>query len=138
MKEVSNRLAFDYDDVMALIEHARGCSAWSAGYEGEASGPGLLLVGDNGVYLMSNGQPGLMRRDGKGHKVVYAVGLDPEKDADEWWERKRATFGGDDGVEHLPWADAIEELGRRLRKRGEPAAMVVITIKGEKLALSVS
>lgn len=40
--------------------------------------------------------------------VCYAKEVDPENMAfDDWWEAKRASFGGDDGTVFLP-ADAIE------------------------------
>ena len=67
--------------------------------------PGLWLVGDQGVYLMSNATmtEGQERAD-----LVYAAEVDPEKlDFDTWWANKRASFGGDDGVEFLE-ADLIE------------------------------
>jgi hypothetical protein len=63
--------------------------------------PGLLLVGDHGVYLMTNATPGVLKPDGSGHsEVIYANGINPDKD-DGWWEAKRETFGGDDGVEFI-------------------------------------
>ena len=81
---------------------------------GKSERPGLWLVGDQGVYLMSNGK---LAEDGKPF-VVYAEECDPNKN-DEWFDVKRRTFGGDDGVEFLD-AESLEEDGRdrgRLRHR---------------------
>lgn len=56
---------------------------------------GLTLVGDQGVYLMSNGLPGLPT----GENVAYAIEVNPRKlDFDTWWNAKRASFGADDGT----------------------------------------
>jgi len=63
---------------------------------------GLWLVGDQGVYLMSNGCPGdKIKPDNDGLHVVYAEECDP-KLSDEWYENKVSIFGGDDGCEFLP------------------------------------
>lgn len=70
---------------------------------------GFWIVGDQGVYLMHNG----MFPDGEKAVVIYAEECNPEKTHD-WYEVKRATFGGDDGV------DAIdkETIERALAKDG--------------------
>ncbi|TIQ41899.1 MAG: DUF3085 domain-containing protein [Mesorhizobium sp.] len=66
--------------------------------------PGLWLVGDHGVYLCSNGELA------KGAKplVAYAEECDPHRN-DDWFEAKRRTFGGDDGVDFLD-AEGLEAL----------------------------
>lgn len=66
--------------------------------------PGLWLVGDHGVYIMSNGK----LAEGVKPLVVCADECDPEK-CDDWFEVKRRTFGGDDGVDFLD-ADSLEAL----------------------------
>lgn len=66
-------------------------------------GPGLWLVGDQGVYLMTNA----VLADGEKSLIVYAAECDPTTmDFDEWWAVKQASFGGDDGVEFID-ADTI-------------------------------
>lgn len=68
--------------------------------------PGLILVGDQGVYLMSNGVPGLPVSK-RGDNVAYANEVNPiTMEFDDWWDAKRASFGGDDGAEFMP-ADVI-------------------------------
>jgi len=72
---------------------------------------GLWLVGDNGVYLMSNGEPGLMKLSEPGNVVAFALECNPETMAfDDWWEAKRASFGGDDGSDVIDGADVEKWL----------------------------
>lgn len=69
---------------------------------------GLHLVHDQGVYIMSNGSPRMIRPDSDVSSVVcYADECDPEKDED-WYETARVMVGGDDFAEHLPidWWDS--------------------------------
>jgi hypothetical protein len=63
---------------------------------------GLWLVGDLGVYLMSNGDPAdKIKPDSDGLYVAYAEECDPKLN-DEWYENKVSIFGGDDDCEFLP------------------------------------
>lgn len=81
-----SQLKFRKQEVLNVIEHS---------IKNSTDKPQILLVGDEGVYIMTGGPK-------KGAPIAYALGCDPEKDEfDDWWELKRATFGGDDGVEHL-------------------------------------
>lgn len=101
---------FDAKQVIPLIEHAMSCTSWSMGYHDGAVTPmpGLLLVHDSGVYLMSNGNPILPRKDGgEGSEVVYAENCHPVNDKD-CWEMSRALVGGDDFVEVMPITDATD------------------------------
>ena len=67
--------------------------------------PGLWLVGDQGIYLMSNGRPPLLVDPADTRNVtVQAAETSPGSDPDGWWEVKRAAFGGDDGVLFLELA----------------------------------
>lgn len=68
---------------------------------------GLWLVGDQGVYLMSNAAE--QEKNDKGRlPVVYAQGLNPDVDED-FYEQKRAMYGGDDGSDFLP-VDMFEQV----------------------------
>ncbi|OKO99410.1 DUF3085 domain-containing protein [Xenorhabdus eapokensis] len=65
--------------------------------------PALILVGDHGVYLITNA-----KADGSPSSrgtVAYANGCNPESD-DDFYENKRNLFGGDDGSVRIPssWA----------------------------------
>jgi len=67
--------------------------------------PGLHLVGDDGVYLVSNGRPALMASE-RMQRVAYANEANPETmDPDAVWNAKNDSFGGDDGVEKIDGHD---------------------------------
>jgi hypothetical protein len=73
----------------------------------ETPRPCLFFVHDNGVYLMSNGEPRdlLDPADPQSSAyVVYAEQCNPTID-DDWWENSRDLVGGDDFVEALPIAE---------------------------------
>lgn len=95
-------LTFDADKVRHLLAHSAGSTKWNALYN-ENARPGLWLVGDQGVYLMSNGDPPLKIHEGQERNVVcYANECNPYTlDFDVWWGNKRAAFGGDDGVDFI-------------------------------------
>ena len=79
---------------------------------------GLWLVGDQGIYLMSNGKPALLvdPADTR-HVVAHAAEANPAAGVDGWWEVKRAAFGGDDGVVflELPFAEGLLARAREGR-----------------------
>lgn len=131
-------LAFDLEQVEELMAHAEAATDWSMGYDLDDAKPepALLLVKDEGIYLMSNGLPGLPRKDGQeGHHVVYAKGYDPTADDREHvWEAARAAVGGDDFVEVLPWIAAIRELRRREPDR----RYLMIRVSRDTLELSTA
>ena len=86
---------------------------------------GLMLVGDHGVYLMSNAP-----REEK-PSVVYAQECDPTRLAfDDWWNVKNASFGCDDGAEFLS-ITAVEEWiaasGAHLRMRISSSDFMLLT-----------
>ncbi|HYN39931.1 MAG TPA: DUF3085 domain-containing protein [Rhodospirillales bacterium] len=100
------RLCFKLRQVKTLLQHAAAAPATKPVYD-EHTGPGLWLVGDDGIYLMSNGLPPLLHPDQDvRHVVAYARECDPTRmDFDAWRTVKNASFGGDDGVEFLPLPD---------------------------------
>lgn len=63
---------------------------------GQGEIPGLWLVGDQGVYIMSNGK----LPEGERPLVVYAEECHPVGNPD-WFHYKRRHFGGDDGFEFI-------------------------------------
>lgn len=108
------RLHFSRPGVERLLKHAKEAPEHrhTYGQSGKVA-PGLWLVGDQGVYLMSNGHPALDADPPKQTKnsqfVVYASEVDPTKlDFDVWYDAKRASFGGDDGCEYLT-AESVEQ-----------------------------
>ena len=125
------KLHFDHALVARLLAHAQAASEHSPTYDqlvdpaflkagvssrhptgadvDRAKIPaGLMLVGDHGVYLMSNGYPGFSDAEGQANLVAYAVEADPRTCPDDWYDVKRASFGGDDGAEFLS-ADTIRK-----------------------------
>lgn len=104
---------FKTSEVLPLIKHALAATTFDMGYEGMSdddyrklgmtppetrtpNGPGLLLVHDQGVYLMSNGTPREV------DAIAYAEGCDPKiGEFDDWYGKSRELVGGDDFVEVL-------------------------------------
>lgn len=105
---------FKRDEVERLANHSREATQHKPLYEQpETEKPGLWLVGDDGVYLMSNARSGLRKdpEDPESHFVVaYAIEICPvdekgnkKASIDDWWETKRQAFGGDDGADFIPY-----------------------------------
>ena len=105
-------LSFPLTSVREVIVRGRADAEANNGFRspyfglrpGKDEQPGLWLVGDNGVYLLSNGK---LPDDAK-PLVVYAEECDPRTN-DDWFEVKRRTFGGDDGVDFLD-AEQLEAM----------------------------
>lgn len=97
-------LVFATEDVKPLVAHARASKQWHKTYE-EVEGPAkpaLWLVKDEGIYLMSNGNPRQMA-DGTESLVAYAQGFDPRVgDRMDVYEAAREAVGGDDFADALP------------------------------------
>lgn len=113
------KMKFARDDVRRLVAHATAATEWSEVYGEGGDAPGLILVHDDGVYLMSNGKPGDMvrrvgRKGGKPtemHFVAYAAGTDPTQGAfEDWYELSRALVGGDDFGISFPIGWAVDFL----------------------------
>ncbi len=101
---------FPTADLLRLTLHAILAPNHRMGYESDAPpAPGLLLVHDQGVYLMSNGLPADTAAAETGQHVVYADGCNPNIGSfDEWYDTSRELVGGDDFVEVLPFGDPQE------------------------------
>lgn len=109
-------LTFAAPAVLELLRHAIAAPKHSSPYSQEDPGPGLFLVKDEGIYLMSNGKPGLLGEN-EHNKVVYADGYEPltetRRDGTDTWgeryEKIRDAVGGDDFGEFLS-ADSFKRL----------------------------
>jgi hypothetical protein len=128
------RLTFERAGVLALLAHTRAASKRNAPYsvrtDDEPIGPKLWLVGDQGVYLISNGGP-MKTADGKIF-VVYADQINPAKvEFDTWYARKRRAFGGDDGIETI---DA-EDIEKALATYPEASTPLQISLTPRQIAL---
>lgn len=123
------KLTFDPIIVKQVRKHAAEAADFLMPFGQTKKEPGLLLVGDQGVYLMSNGLPRLIQPNSfpEGAVVAYANECNPEKmDFDAWWTAKNATFGGDDGVEFLPLS-SIPESGE-IEISMTPATLMVFEV----------
>ncbi|MDX0124483.1 DUF3085 domain-containing protein [Sinorhizobium meliloti] len=93
------KLTFPNADLVRLVADAT--EKWPNGHQplhGDDNGAGFWIVGDHGVYLVHNGN----KPDDEAAVVVYARECNPETlPFDEWWENKRASFGGDDGADFI-------------------------------------
>ncbi len=131
-------LRFDADGVEELMAHARSCDRHSMGFserervygkgvwdpqpdEEERAPTTLVLVKNEGIYLVSSGVPYMPDPDDpKCAKVVYAQGYDPTKaDRMQVWDAARAAVGGADFSEYFdldtfeaPLAAARTKAGR--------------------------
>jgi hypothetical protein len=95
---------FNRAGVARLLAHTRAAPEHDPLHDKpETAKPGLWLVGDEGVYLVSNGKPMLTRSPrSRARFVVYADEVNPKTLRFEvWWAAKQSGFGGDDGVEFL-------------------------------------
>ena len=69
-------LKFAAPAVLELLRHALAAPKHVSPYGEADPGPGLFLVKDEGIYLMSNGKPGLPGGNAP-NKVVYAKVYEP-------------------------------------------------------------
>lgn len=89
------KLVFNTEEVKRVVEHA-------INNQGQ-----LLLVKDQGIYLMSDAKPADMIDEGK-HFVTYAEGCNPDTN-EEWYDTAVNLAGGDDFGETLPFAEVIKQ-----------------------------
>ena len=107
-------LRFDKLTVWRLRDHAQNSSRTLKNLDEKRPIRGLWLVGDTGVYLMSNGSPpvsekgDVLKRGGDtdvARLVAHAEGCDPMHDSLEaWWPIHSAIAGGDDFAITIPIA----------------------------------
>lgn len=99
------KLHFPISEIRTGMEELKTAKTARDLYD-QKTGHGFWLVGDQGVYLMPNTTDGKHNSKTEKPLVIYAKECDPTKlDFDTWWENKRASFGGDDGVEFISIKD---------------------------------
>lgn len=76
---------------------------------GENEQAGFWLVGDQGVYIMSNGK----LADGQKPLFFHSTECHPTRNPN-WWEYKRRHFGGDDGIEFIDADLVVPSFNRNL------------------------
>lgn len=109
---------FPIPAVRTVIERGKSDAAANGGFRnpyyglkpGEGEKAGLWLVGDNGVYIMSNGK----LSDGGRPLVVYSEECHPVGNPD-WFDYKRRHFGGDDGIAFIEAERIIPLINRDFR-----------------------
>lgn len=134
-------LIFQADDVRRIVEHSLAAPVQAkvmTGYDAKAQAlitelpkaPAVLLVHDEGVYLMSNGMPRDIRVPGKpGAFVAYAKHCNPKTD-DDYYDNARGLVGGDDFGEHFEWAEAMKKM------LDDGASAIVINFTARACSLS--
>ena len=123
------KLHFPWADVSKALDEVRSATGIRPLY-GTDTGPGLWLVGDQGVYLMPN-------TTGTKRTIVYARECDPTKlDFETWWANKRASFGGDDGVEFVDLKD-IDRLVAPFRTAKKQPRHMRIEITPGRFSLEI-
>lgn len=109
---------FPIPAVRTLIDRGIADAAANGGFRnpfyglkpGEGEKPGLWLLGDNGVYIMSNGGLAESARP----LVVYSEECHPVGNPD-WFDYKRRWFGGDDGIEFIDADQLLPLINRDFR-----------------------
>ena len=104
--------------VRKVIERGKTDAAANGGFRspyyglkpGKGEIPGLWLVGDQGVYIMSNGK----LAGGDRPLVVYSDECHPVGNPD-WFHYKHRHFGGDDGIEFIDAERLIPLFDRNFR-----------------------
>lgn len=128
------KFVFEATAVLELLGHAKAAPRNVSPYNLTPNpGPGLMLVKDDGVYLMSNGEPGL-RGTETTNKVVYAQGYEALP-VTASMEEKMARYdkihdaaGGDDFAEFIP-AKSLTAL--------KPEGSLEIDLSADKMIVSV-
>ena len=127
-------LKFSQSDVQRIVSHAAAAPSHDMGWnastnDNDAGTPAMILVKDEGIYLMSNGTPNAMSGENS-RFVAYAKGYDPHKG--DVWDKARAAVGGDDFGEWLVLdkrtIDAVMG-GADLIIRGTASRITVVTEK---------
>ncbi|MBX9865009.1 MAG: DUF3085 domain-containing protein [Hyphomicrobium sp.] len=129
------KLHFPWPEVLKALEEIRTANTTRPFY-GKDLGPGLLIVGDHGIYLMPNTTDGIHHQAGE-KIIVYARECDPRTmPFDDWWRTKNNTWGGDDGCEFLNNADLMA-----LSDTPIPSPLMIsdlaISFTGQQMEISV-
>lgn len=87
------KLTFKNADILSIIKHAA---------DNSEAGAAIMLVKDDGIYIMADTTPRQLKTEGEvGAVVAYAKGYNPKTDSDDVWEKCRNAVGGDDFAEGL-------------------------------------
>jgi hypothetical protein len=104
------------DDFKAIVKHTMEAPAQRVHYGDPTKEPCLCLVHDDGIYMMSNGEPAQdnpnrdKTKNGALLLVVHAEGCNPDTDGDDVWNHCRTLVGGDDFGERIPAKDFVTAI----------------------------
>lgn len=103
-EQKSMKLHFDKKRVDTIWENSWEAKSWGGVYGDTPERGDLVLVGDDGVYLMSANLERFLDPDKPETSfIAYAHEANPETmDFDTWWSNKRESFGCDDGADKIP------------------------------------
>lgn len=126
-------LRFDKSIVWRLIDHAQNSPSHEKSFGERRAKPSVWLVGDAGVYLMSNGRPALLHNGRLGKPsasprspalTAHAEGCDVTDRVEDWWPIHNAIAGGDDFCQPLPIQD--------MRRAAEAAKTHVVIVANQE------
>lgn len=113
-----------------IEKHGIAFSARAEDVDPGKIGPGLVLVGDEGVYLMANVANATVIEAGVPH-VAYAAEVNPKAlPFNAWWEAKRSSFGPDDGTVFLS-----EEMLSDVLSRIPPDGLLLLDVTPEQIGV---
>lgn len=119
-------LEFATPEVAQIITHAKSCTKFMRKWDGEATKPDLILVVDQGVFLMSNGLDAAFLKEAglpdTKHVHAYANGKSLQGDPN-WMAEAKAIFCGYIGIYHLDVVHAAEQI----IARGDPTLMLSVS-----------
>lgn len=142
------RLLFPFEEVLELVAfnkaHNQASTYVFPGEEAPTQEQlnkkrALHLVGGHGVYLaagVSGGAPKKIEGGHEGQPVLYAVGCNPHKDAEVFYENKIKAFGGDDGVESIP-VSVILQAHLEMQKEGVAPEEMYLFISLSKASMEI-
>jgi len=123
-KEMNMMFTFKIAAILPLLKHSLKSKKQHSLYGMKGTDkPGLWIVKDAGVYLMSNGDPGMLKDDKSGHVVIYAEGWGPD-----------THLGGDDWAELIE-ADWMADILRQADAKGRDTFNVTFTETTMKLSV---
>jgi len=113
-------LSFKPSELAPIIAEARNATAFLSKWDGPVTAPGLVLVIDQGIYLMSNAAAAptaVNANQSPAKHRAFAAGFDPDT-ATDWFERRQTHFRDFSGIYHLDLLDDVDTV-----LRGSPSTL---------------
>lgn len=127
---------FPLSAVRAIIARGQTDAAANGGFRNPCYGlspglyecPGFWIVGDRGVYAMSNGRLSAGERP----MITYSDQCNPDTKPD-WYTYKHVHFGSDDGIIFIGAEEVLPLADRRLHR-----THLRIDLEGDLVFISVT